>query len=569
MTTRGMQQALTWARATVLDREAATMTDAQLLNAFLTSRAEAAFEAILRRHGPMIFGVCKRFLPNQHDAEDAFQAVFIVFARRAGSIRPQSQLANWLYGVALKTAKKTRAYLGKKRQRERSVAVVPDIAEPHNETWTEFWSLLDQELAGLPSIYRGPIILCDLEGKSRRQAAHALGILEGTLSGRLARARKQLAARLRRRGMSLSGAALAAALVGGGASAALPPELAATTTSSIFALTGTTAVAGVALGITSISQGVIRSMIIAKVWQSSALLAVALVVTGGGIGVLTGKGHHSVQVAASELQTGNQATDKRKVFLDQVQEELKQIQQAKSRLVREKTVKQVESAQGVVQAKRIEWESRRREYLAGRGTVDFLIQSSIQLLDSELKLADEGLLDRLTIFNAQRVRLFEAYMLNLKRQAAGKLVTQDLQMVSDAYEKSRKAFEEQAKNLDATTTTNDRSKEQIATLQSALLEAAKSEWESRRLEFEAGRGTQAFLFAASRRLKDAHLKNARAAEDRLAAFRAHAERLKHIEAIVDQRFEAGKVATTEQQEARYHRIEAELELAQLLQQVSY
>ena len=142
----------------------------------------------------MVLGVCQRFLRHHHDAEDAFQAVFLIFMKRADSIRPKSQLANWLYGVAFKTACKTRSYLGKRRSRERNGVTLPDRCSAEKREWGDFWLLLDQELNKLPAKYRAPIVLCDLEGRSRREAARALGVLDGTLSGRLARARRQLAA---------------------------------------------------------------------------------------------------------------------------------------------------------------------------------------------------------------------------------------------------------------------------------------------------------------------------------------------------------------------------------------
>ena len=166
MSSRAMRNALDWVRLTLRESDAAALSDAQLLEAFLEARDEAAFAAIVRRHGPMVLGVCKRFLKNHHDAEDAFQAVFLVFMKRANSIRPKSYLANWLYGVAFKTACKTRAYLGKKRLRECTVAGVPERGCSENQEWGDFWLLLDQELTNLFDEKTLPIILCDLEGKS-------------------------------------------------------------------------------------------------------------------------------------------------------------------------------------------------------------------------------------------------------------------------------------------------------------------------------------------------------------------------------------------------------------------
>jgi outer membrane protein TolC len=267
-----------------------------------------------------------------------------------------------------------------------------------------------------------------------------------------------------------------------------------------------------------------------------------------------------------------------------MKEESRQIQAMSKQPVRDKRDERIEAFQGALKARKTELEARWKEYLAGRGTLDFLLQASSGLLECELKLADEGLMDKLTAFNDQRVRMFELYLLQQKRFAAGKIATQDLAQTTGAYELARAQFVQAAsakhhnasrflaagaKQPKAPQSSVEPTKEQILTLQSALLDAAKLEWESRRLEFEAGRGTFDFLIASSRRLREAQLKIARSSDERLEAYRAHAERLKHIEATIEQRFEAGKVATQELQHARYHRIDAELEVAQFLQQLAY
>src|SRR5262245_24675937 len=181
--------------------------DGQLLAAFLARRDEAAFEALLRRHGPMVWGVCRRMLGNEADAEDAFQATFLVLARKAASVRPHDRVGNWLYGVACRTAMKARVMSAKRRLREGQAGRAQCARAEPEPIGEELLARLDMELNLLPEIYREPVVLCELEGRGRREVARQLGLPEGTLSSRLAKARKMLARRL-----ALPGGALAVLL---------------------------------------------------------------------------------------------------------------------------------------------------------------------------------------------------------------------------------------------------------------------------------------------------------------------------------------------------------------------
>src|SRR5262245_21328347 len=206
-------------RRAVLLRDGVGLTDGQLLHDYLSRRDEAALAALVRRHGPMVWGVCRRVLGNYHDAEDAFQATFLVLVRKAASITSPELLANWLYGVARRTALKAKATAAKRRAREGQVTAMPEPAVTGQDPWPDLQPLLDQELSRLPDKYRVAIILCDLEGKTRREAARQLGVPDGTLAARLARGRVQLAKRLARHGLVLSGGAQAAVLSPGAAPA--------------------------------------------------------------------------------------------------------------------------------------------------------------------------------------------------------------------------------------------------------------------------------------------------------------------------------------------------------------
>jgi RNA polymerase sigma-70 factor (ECF subfamily) len=193
-----------------------------LLERFLARRDEAAFELLVRRHGPMVLGVCRRAVRNEADAEDAFQATFLVFVLKAQSIRPRANVGNWLYGVAHNTALKARAMNLRRRHKEREAGEAGHTTP--DETWSPLLELLDEELSALPARYRTPIVLCDLEGLPYRVAAARLGCPRGTLSGRLTRGRALLARRIARHGLPLPAGALAAAFARH-AAAAVPPTL--------------------------------------------------------------------------------------------------------------------------------------------------------------------------------------------------------------------------------------------------------------------------------------------------------------------------------------------------------
>src|SRR5262245_18896674 len=152
------------------------LTDGQLLEAYISHHDESALAVLLQRHGPMVWGVCRRVLSNYHDAENAFQATFLVLVRRAASIAAPELLANWLYGVAHQTALKARATVA--RRKERQVAEMPEPAGVEPDLWSDLQALLDQELSRLPNNYRAVIVLCDLEGKTRKEAAGQLGLPE-------------------------------------------------------------------------------------------------------------------------------------------------------------------------------------------------------------------------------------------------------------------------------------------------------------------------------------------------------------------------------------------------------
>ncbi len=212
MASRPISSVLRYLRVAVSAKDGGELTDGQLLQSFIDRGDEGAFETLVHRHGAAVLGVCRRVLCHQQDAEDAFQATFLVLARKAASIVSQETVGNWLYGVAYRTARKAKVANARRRNRETQAATMLRQEHKTNEVWLDLQPLLDRELHTLPAKYRSPIVLCDLEGKTRPEAARQLGWPEGTLSWRLASARSMLAKRLERRGVTLSAGALGLAI---------------------------------------------------------------------------------------------------------------------------------------------------------------------------------------------------------------------------------------------------------------------------------------------------------------------------------------------------------------------
>lgn len=259
-------------------------TDSQLLESFITQREEAAFEALVRRHGAMVWGVCRRILHHNADAEDAFQATFLVFVRKSAAITDRAAVGNWLYGVARNAAMKARDMNSRRRTKEQQVARMPRPTSS-DDAWEQLRPLLDNELGRLPDKYRLAIVLCDLEGTSVKDAARQLGCPQGTVASRLARGREMLAQRLARKGLAFTASVLASLLVRKTAWASVPaPLLVATLKATLLAPAGQALSAGaISAKVAAITQGVLNTMSLTRV-KLMAMFLMVLGALGTGVG---------------------------------------------------------------------------------------------------------------------------------------------------------------------------------------------------------------------------------------------------------------------------------------------
>jgi RNA polymerase sigma factor (sigma-70 family) len=264
-------------RSVLGNQDAVGRGDGDLLNRYVRQKDEAAFEALVRRHGPMVMGVCRRVLHHSHDAEDAFQATFLVLVRKAATLQAPGMIGNWLYGVAYRTALEARKSAARRRTKEAKVAAPTPIPE---DTWADVRPVLDQELDRLPDKYRAVVVLCDLEGKTRREAARHLGWPEGTVASRLASARTLLAKRLSRHGLSISGGALATVL-SQNASACVATAVEASTTQAAAALAAGQAAGLIPANILALTEGVMKSMFLTKLKIAGAVILAIAGLLGG------------------------------------------------------------------------------------------------------------------------------------------------------------------------------------------------------------------------------------------------------------------------------------------------
>ena len=276
----------------------AGLSDGELLGRFNSRReglAEAAFEALVRRHGPMVLRTCGQVLENQHGAEDAFQATFLVLARKSSSIQRPELLGNWLYGVALRTAREAKMRDGRRRRLE-SPAAVDSYPEPSGEAGRpeltlislEEYEALHEEVSRLPERYRVPVVLCAMEGLTYEEVARRMGCPVGTIGVRLARARERLRSRLIRRGIAPAVALADAIFEAGGVSALMSPALIDSTIqgAAVFAAGDAAAIACLPESAVTLSHAVLGAMTLARIKLATS--SVMIVTFAAAVGLVGG-----------------------------------------------------------------------------------------------------------------------------------------------------------------------------------------------------------------------------------------------------------------------------------------
>jgi RNA polymerase sigma factor (sigma-70 family) len=305
------EAALRFIRNLLVRDQFARLPDSKLLDRFVASRDQEAFAAIVRRHGPMVLRVCLQVLDNEPDAEDAFQATFLILSRKASSVKKQQSVGSWLFGVANHAAMDLKRKRARRRSHE-SQAAEPSVSDPLSAlTLREAQTILNEELARLSERYRAPLVLCSLEGLTRDEAARQLGLPLGTLKSRLEKARKRLRVRLTARGLTLSGAFVASVFGEQVASAAIPTGLLNSTVQAATSVAAGQAVAAgaISLKVAALTEGVMKAMLLAKLKTSLVGFLLMLGVVGFGGWLLT---HHpaAAQQVKAEPEHGNPANRK-------------------------------------------------------------------------------------------------------------------------------------------------------------------------------------------------------------------------------------------------------------------
>jgi RNA polymerase sigma factor (sigma-70 family) len=393
-------------RRLVALREADASSDGRLVSRFARLRDEAAFAELLRRHGPMVLGVCRRVLGDSADADDAFQATFLVLVRKAGALGAPESVANWLHGVAHRTALKARVEAAKRQHREQEAAAMPATSATDDLVWRDLRPVLDEEIQRLPARYRAPFVLCHLEGKTNEEAAHLLGCPKGTVLSRLSRARERLRARLTKRGVTLSATALATVVTERTASATVSAALGAITLRAASSLAATGAAAGiVSTHVLTITEGVVQAMFMTKVKMAAMIVLAVGFLAGAGVVGYSGLKAGSAQEQKPATERAREPRPR-----DEFQERRAAIElQRKLQPLMEKRLDAV----------REQMKARAEELIAGKTTVDVLLGSSANLLKAQQEMSDKPV-DQLKALELHFGRMKIAQEILERRFQAGK-----------------------------------------------------------------------------------------------------------------------------------------------------
>jgi RNA polymerase sigma factor (sigma-70 family) len=515
--------------------DAPGVSDGHLLQRFLTQRDEGAFAVLVRRHGSMVLGVCRRILGNHADAEDACQAAFLVLVRKASSLTGRQVVGDWLHGVARRTALKAKSAAARRRLLEPAMArPIAQGEQPRNDWLPK----LDAAIARLPEKYRLPIVLCDLEGKTRQQAATQLHWPEGTVAGRLARARALLAKRVLRDALIVSGAVPGAI---GAAKAAMPLALAQSTieAAAIVASGETIATGAFSESALTLAKGVIQTMF----WNKMKLVALSIFAAA----VLAGVGGRTVQMLAAsdnDLQTQQPLAVIHALENRKPQEAAQAAQPEENRVL-------AKLNQDLVDAGLVQWDGRIKEYLAGKTTVDFVLVASRQLLQAEVRNASnkkDGSSVAAYEDHAKRMRQIEE--ISKGKYEAGQIPITGFAQVTYArveaeikLEEARRASvpgERKAKKVEVPSAKVDK-QSQLEPGAEAVT-SAKEQFDARWREFMADKTNVDFVLAASAKLMNAELKAAPTAKNKLAVLESHHRKAEELWNIAKSKYAAGQMS---------------------------
>jgi RNA polymerase sigma factor (sigma-70 family) len=478
------------------------VTDRELLQRFAHSRDGDAFTALVQRHGPLVLGVCRRMLRQGQDAEDAFQATFLVLARKAGSIGQPERLGNWLYGVASRIAQKARAEAARRRARLQQVTDLPTSQHDREADGRELRQVLDDELQRLPDRFRAPLVLCYLQGTTREEAAARLGCSAGAVKGMLERGRELLRSRLVRRGVTLSAGSLAAILSGNELSAAVPAVLRDSTTQAALAFAAGKAATGSAV---ALAEGVFQAMLMYRVeWSLAVVLVLALAVAGAGLLAFGGPPPEE-PVAPKKAEPTPKAGDKA--------DQLKRLAAAR------------------LDTARTAYEGYWARYEVGRGPEEAVHLWSRRWLAAQLDLSDN---------KADRDSALASYQERLKK--------------ADAIARARLVLGNAPVGLELQEHDGD----------PAQFKTGREQFEATWKAYENSRANEEQVCLASIRWlmcqnllrrfdKDVDLK---------AELQAHLDRIQKVEALAKKRWDAGKTALPDYKTATFFRLQAEEWLAQ-------
>jgi RNA polymerase sigma factor (sigma-70 family) len=481
------------------------LPDRDLLQRFARERDGDAFAGLVQRYGPLVLGVCRRVLRQEQDAEDAFQATFLVLARKAGSIERPERLGNWLYGVASRVAQKARAEAARRRARQQPVTDMPTSQGDPEADWEDLRQVLDDEVQRLPDKFGAPLVLCYLQGMTREEAAARLGRSAGAVKGLLERGRELLRSRLARRGVTLSLGSLAGMLSGNALSAAVPAVLRDSTVQA--ALVFAAGKAPAAGSVAALAEGVLQAMFMYRVKRWLAVV-VMLGLAGGGTGLLAFGGRPADDpVAPKQAEPTPKAGEKA--------DQLKRL--AATRLDTAKTA----------------YEGYWLAYEAGRGQEEVVHLWSRRWLQAQLDLSDK---------KADRDAALASYQERLKKTdeiARARLVLGNSPVFGLEMEDTEPLPPERPKT----------EREKYETIWKAYQESKTSE--------------ERVCLASIQWLMYQHILGRFDKKvDPKAELQTHLDRIKKVEAIAKVRFDAGKTALMDYKTATFFRLQAEEWLAQ-------